>query len=338
MAFIEGKKRDGCGVILTYHCNSECAHCLYACSPRRTSVMDRPTMRLVAAWIADTEWASTEVHVGGGEPFLFLDSLVQLCTELDKASIRVAFIETNGFWGRCPDRYIPTLCMLRDVGVQGICVGMSPFHAPAIPVDDALVAAETARDIFGDEGCSVEHEWFSELSVPACRHDPQKVSDPTVLTQLGISRWDAYLRSMYGLVVGGRVGFSACRKLLLQGTSRELRVPCCQELRPPCHCHIDPSGAFIPDICTGVALGDIQEQGLVVSSASETGLVAELLIEGGASLLADWAAEEHGFQRNPEGYFGKCHLCVDVRLYLWSQGLFHGVLRPPAFYEELCRK
>ena len=327
------KKRDGCGIILAYQCNSHCAHCLYACGPKRSSAMERSTMRLVASWISHTVWASTEVHIGGGEPFLFEDALLQLCGELRSASIEVAFIETNGFWGHSPDRYLPTLAALQNVGVQRISIGMSPFHARYVPVNDALHAAEVAKRIFGKEGCTIEHPWFSEPHL--CGNAISESFEECDLLLSNVVKWDSYLRTKYELTTGGRVGYGKCIDFLLKESAEKFRVPCNLELRPPCHCHIDPFGTFLPDVCAGIALGNLHTKGSTFPNNDSE--IVDRLVRGGPALLAEWAAEQHKFSQKGEGYVGKCHLCVDVRFHLWSLGLFRSELGPDEFYEEIQR-
>ena len=44
--------------------------------------------------------------------------------------------------------------------------------------------------------------------------------------------------------------------------------------------------------------------------------------------------EEYGYQDLPEGYAGKCHLCVGVRKHLSERGDFQEI-RPKEFYENI---
>jgi hypothetical protein len=41
---------------------------------------------------------------------------------------------------------------------------------------------------------------------------------------------------------------------------------------------------------------------------------------------------DYGYEELPDGYAGKCHLCVDVRRHLVEHGEF-AELRPRAFYD-----
>jgi len=57
------------------------------------------------------------------------------------------------------------------------------------------------------------------------------------------------------------------------------------------------------------------------------------LIQGGPFGLSEWAAETHGYRERPEGYVGKCHLCVDVRRHL-SSLVQDDTLAPQGFYQQ----
>ena len=73
------------GIILSYRCHSGCKHCLYNCGPHwEKEPMSAETLR--EALEAVTVWPRTpQVHLTGGEPFLFFDLLLEgarIATEL----------------------------------------------------------------------------------------------------------------------------------------------------------------------------------------------------------------------------------------------------------------
>ena len=59
-----------------------------------------------------------------------------------------------------------------------------------------------------------------------------------------------------------------------------------------------------------------------------------MLVEHGPYGLCEFAQQEYGYQPLPDGYTGKCHLCVDVRRHLVGVGDLLE-LRPLAFYENI---
>jgi hypothetical protein len=58
-----------------------------------------------------------------------------------------------------------------------------------------------------------------------------------------------------------------------------------------------------------------------------------MLVEREPYGLCELAQERHGYRQLPEGYTGKCHLCVDVRRHLVTCGEFPE-LRPRGFYDN----
>lgn len=57
-----------------------------------------------------------------------------------------------------------------------------------------------------------------------------------------------------------------------------------------------------------------------------------ILINDGPYELYKLAREKYGYSAPENGYVEKCHLCVDVRKHLNSQGEFYE-LQPSRFYE-----
>ena len=60
----------------------------------------------------------------------------------------------------------------------------------------------------------------------------------------------------------------------------------------------------------------------------------EVLIERGPYGLLELAQGEFDYQPLPEGYVGKCHLCVDLRRHLVEAGDFTE-LEPRSFYQHI---
>ena len=88
--------------------------------------------------------------------------------------------------------------------------------------------------------------------------------------------------------------------------------------------------------CGGLAIGSWRElpQLLDDFQAKRYPLLVEILVENGPAGLCRWAQREHGYVVQPEGYAGKCHLCVDVRQHLAERGAF-SELEPQGFYKHL---
>ena len=61
----------------------------------------------------------------------------------------------------------------------------------------------------------------------------------------------------------------------------------------------------------------------------------DLLVGEGPYGLMELAEKEVGYRQRPEGYIGKCHLCVDVRKHMVEEGEDRRELAPKSFYEHL---
>lgn len=155
-----------------------------------------------------------------------------------------------------------------------------------------------------------------------------------------------------------RTGTSAARWALLSGFPMTLagrapaglrqlvpRVPVDQLGRGPCrdhllhtgHLHFDPDGNHIAGYCSGLALGGVDDLGRAVGEgipADELPLVS-LLVDQGVRGLLELARREIGFEPDPRGYRGDCHLCQILRGQLLARGIGAPELRPREFYEEL---
>jgi len=148
---------------------------------------------------------------------------------------------------------------------------------------------------------------------------------------------DSYIANLpdrYWITMGGRVALTY-RSLRPRKTAAEVvaRAGCGAELADTSHFHVDVHGAYVPGLCTGLAVDvtDIERP----LDPTRYPLVTQLHNEGIASLL-DLAARDHGFVPDPAGYIGKCDLCVSVRAHLHAAA--HDTYRelaPAGFYREL---
>jgi hypothetical protein len=101
------------------------------------------------------------------------------------------------------------------------------------------------------------------------------------------------------------------------------------------HSHFDLYGNFIPGFCGGITVGswrDLEQVADNFHRGNYPELIDILIDQGPHGLLK--LAEKTGYTQIPEGYSGKCHLCVDVRAFLRNAGEYHE-LEPANFYALL---
>ena len=108
---------------------------------------------------------------------------------------------------------------------------------------------------------------------------------------------------------------------------------CSLELLYAPHSRFDLYGSFVPSFCGGLSLGSWRDLPGLARAARAGGLpaVVQRLAAGGPYALSRWAIGEGLYALRPEGYAGKCHLCVDVRRRLAQTGAFPE-LAPVEFY------
>ena len=103
----------------------------------------------------------------------------------------------------------------------------------------------------------------------------------------------------------------------------------------PLHNHFDNYGNYVPGFCAGVTLGDCRKLDELLRERVDTvhlpvlGLLMEEDMKGLFAL-----ARERGYQESAEGFYSKCHLCMDLRKHLALTGDYPE-LTPQEFYLQL---
>ena len=76
IAYLDMLRPSELGIILSYQCNAECKHCLYACGREWTEWMS--VEQLHEALDVLSQWThSFQVHHTGGEPFMNFPLLLE---------------------------------------------------------------------------------------------------------------------------------------------------------------------------------------------------------------------------------------------------------------------
>jgi len=322
---------DDIGLILTYHCQSACRHCLYNSGPGWKDWILEETLESAIQLLED--WSSVkQLHFTGGEPFLNFPLLLE-AVRLASAAQIPAYVETSAGWCVNPDLTRRHFSALHDAGLRAIMISCSPFHAETIPLHRTLMAIGEALDVFGLQRVMVyQYDWIDQIRRFGT-HTPTPIS--RYIESFGIDPCGVMLWEGYGLISGGRAGFAL-------GHMTD-RVPayifegqrCYQEILNSSQFHLDLYGNLIPGVCGGLSLCDWQEIPLPVKEypVIELSPLALILAESGPYGLYEFACKEHGFSASKQGYAGKCHLCVDVRRHLAHQKGYPE-LAPSGFYAD----
>jgi hypothetical protein len=282
---------------------------------------------------AITIWPRTpQVHFTGGEPFLDFPLLlagVRLATELGIPR----YVETSASWCRDKAEAIERFVTLQQAGLQAILISCSPFHTERIPPIRTLRAVRAATEVFGAERVMVYLPNFLEVV------QLFDVERPTPLSRyeesFGVEGAHRILWQGYGIISGGRSGYQLGHLVPRHPAVTFAETDCAREILYAHHSHFDLYGNFISGFCGGLTVGDWHDlpQILADFQAGRYPPLVEVLVKRGPHGLFEMARERSNYESLPDGYAGKCHLCVDVRRHLVESGGF-AELRPQGFYEN----
>ncbi len=325
---------DSCGLILSYRCQCACRHCLYAAGPTWSEWMEPDFLDELLRGIKRVWKRPRGLHLAGGEPFLNFELLLLGVSRCRELGLPIEYVETNGGWAVDEARARERLVLLREAGLERLLISLSPFHAETIPLQVTLRAIALAREVLGEENIIVYLPHLEPIMAQLGKERPVCLSK--YLQRFGPRETGRILFEGYGLIPGGRAGLLLGALLEGRPLSRFAGQNCLREIIFSRHAHFDPYGNYIPLFCGGLSLGRFRDLYRFVKELDvQTLPLARILVEEGPYGLAQMAMVDYGFEPAPEGYVGKCHLCVDVRRHLVARGADFQELAPKAFYEHL---
>jgi len=319
------------GLILSYRCFSNCAHCLYNCGPDWHDWMREEEIRIALENAKGVWGEGFQVHLTGGEPFLNFPLLLKATQIAQELAIPV-YVETNAGWVKRFNTAADRFQQLRDAGLSAVLVSVSPFHQETIPLSRTLEGIAAARAVFGaDRVIIFQSQWLPEMT----RRGLEKpVQIEEYIREYGVYEGGLRLWMGYGLISGGRAGYRLGDWVDKRPMEAFKSESCYEELLYAPHSHLDLYGNFIPSFCGGITLGNWHGlQGLVDGYHSkEAPHFIQILINRGPYGLFLEEAKKYGYQPLEGGYAGKCHLCVDLRRFFVKRSRFLEFLKPPGFY------
>lgn len=322
------------GIILSYKCNTNCKHCMYACSPKwEGDWISEEDAHRILAWLSerlhgkypypDRIGVNYGIHFTGGEPFLNFDLLLKVTEMADRLEIPSTFVETNCFWCREDETTREKLIQLKDAGLDGILISVNPFALERIPFERMERAARISREIFGPNAIIYQSYFYDQFRKLGIK---------------GTLPFEEYMqRAGYGLqhaelLPGGRISYKLGYLYEKYPAKLFFRESCRQELIREWHIHIDNYCNYVPGYCAGISLGDARELDALCNGIELNDMpVLKALLTRLEELYE--LGKELGYAEQ-EGYISKCHLCLDIRRHLVKLGEFKE-LKPLEFYEHL---
>jgi len=300
------------GIMVNYQCSAACRHCLYSCSPTRgAGYIDEESAEKICRLLLKGDCRS--VHIGGGEPFLDFDGLVMVVRKLNRAGIKLEYIETNANWAADREKAKEKLKKLLAEGACTLCISIDPYHAEYVPYGTALALAELC-DKTGADYFLWKREFFPTLS----RLDARKTHTRAEMEKALSRDYIHKTARLYGIGYGGRA-VNIEREYgelfpaeYFAGEKSSADKSACHNLLSTGHFHVDMYCYFIPPRCTGIRI-PLSEAVEGIPAARYPAF--EALYTGGVSALFRLALE-HGFSPAEAGYPSKCNLCFHIRHFL----------------------
>ena len=329
------------GLILSYKCNAECQHCMYACSPKwKDDWISKNNLYKILEQLADkiepSPYGSNDIslnfglHFTGGEPFL---NYKLLCEAVDMASdlnIPSTFVETNGYWAVNDDITKDKLNLLKKKGLKGILISVNPFYLEYVPFERTERAVRISHEIFGEDMMVYQFEYYRRFRRLGIK-DKMSFND-----FINIEKGEDFAKNAEFFITGRAAYTLKLQNIFPRYQANHL---CKDQCKPPFlrnwHNHFDNYGNFIPGYCSGISLGDCRELDKLLEkgiSDKEYPILKFLINDDFEGLLS--FAKEYGYCENQQGYLSKCHLCIDIRKYLSYKNEFKE-LEPKEFYLHL---
>ena len=312
------------GLMLTYQCNAACEFCYYHCSPRKGGLM--PVATCLAAWrsLQTLAGAGAEIHLTGGEPFLYWDRLAEILTQGQAQGLGpVDLIETNGFWATDDGLVTERLNTLIALGMQRFKISVDPFHQEYVDIEPARRLAGAAKRMLGPDRVLVR--WEKYLDDCGLR-----------ISDCGLRERDqAYMAAYrdYPFRFNGRAAGHLAGLLASKPIEAFRGVSCLAGFLGAKGVHIDPYGNVFSGTCSGIILGNIRQTPLEeIWKAFYPGQIelVRILCERGPFGLLEKVAPL-GYEELP-AYADKCHLCTHLRQFLFEHGQETSVLGPADCY------
>lgn len=327
------ERAESLGLITTYRCTFRCAHCLYCASP---GIEEHGCPGALADLIRqiDTVLDRPFLHIGGGEPLLFPDRAREAISMVRKTRIRLEYLETNG--SLLLQDPAPTLQTLKEAGLNRLLLSISPFHNEFIALRDLKRLLPEIVRVFGSQGLFLWHHGYVPFIEAVSEVRPTPLDE--YFSRFTQAQIVAQLTSIMYLHPGGRSAYLLARYLPGYPPEVLCSQPCRTYLSSPVHAHLDYRGNYLTGFCSGLRLG--KEKGRELGRLFSEGIdlrdypVLDILINEGVGGLYAKACSK-GYESRRGGYVSPCHLCLDLRVFLYFREQAYEELYPAFLYDEL---
>ena len=316
------------GLITNYFCTSKCRHCLYGCGPEwekryiESAQAEKNLLKIRSL-------GCSSVHVGGGEPLLRPEALIEVLRTAPKVGVAVEYVETNSSWYSNEKEACELLDRLKREGLETILVSVSPFHNEYIPFKKIKGVINACRIT----GVNI-FPWLKSFVPETGSFDEDKTHTLDEYEKRFGDKYVIELISRYGLTMRGRALKTYAGKLNRRTREEILKAndSGCYELSDISHFHVDLFGNYIPGLCTGLSIA-VDDLGSPLEMLEYP--VLNMLYEKGIRAFLEFASSNYGFRAKDE-YLSKCELCFDIRSHLvLKRKIVSKELQPIEFYSNV---
>lgn len=317
------------GLMVTYWCNAKCAFCYVYSAPDRGG--DMKISDAVRFWRGLQKQAADggktmRIHLAGGEPFGDWPRLLGIVRAAHDAGMPpLEKIETNAYWATDEQLIRARLEQLDAFGMEMLHISADAYHQEFIPLDRVRRLLIVARRVLG--GPRVRVRWWQTL-----HHTPEP-RGKTVFEKQAIF---ARAARRHADRIAGRAADRLAPLLPRQTADHFANRNCQAEILQSLHVHIDPFGNVFPGVCAGIILGNLNNEpadalwNRLSRSWRENPVLSAVVAGGSFELMR--RAQEYGYSPRLDGYASKCHLCSDVRQFLFERGVWPNAIGPADCY------
>ncbi|MCL1794272.1 MAG: radical SAM protein [Oscillospiraceae bacterium] len=299
----------GAGIIVTYKCTAACLHCCYSSSPKRSGeYMSRSDADKIFSLMG--KMGCNSVHIGGGEPFVNFEKLLEVCESAKKHDISIDYIETNASWCADGANVSQKLEKLIAAGVGCLLVSIDPFHNEFVPY----------RKVKELEKCCKKNGmatflWQSKFERLVSQMDQGAAH---ALSEYEAAFGEGFIETVagsYGLGYNGRA-LRILEKIEKNRYSADYFAKgdsCRSRITSLSHFHVDLNGDLIPPSCNGFR-ADVFELCGAGLDADKYRYFTAVAGNGLGEFLKE--ARKLGFVPKNGGYASKCALCFDMKKFI----------------------
>jgi MoaA/NifB/PqqE/SkfB family radical SAM enzyme len=313
------------GFMLTYKCNCSCEFCYYNCNSNQPGLIDPEIIVEGYKSLKNIAGESAKIHLTGGEAFLFWDRLVEIFQQLKKANLgSVDMLETNAFWATDEKEIRSRLKTLDNSGLNILKISCDPFHQEYVDIEPVRLLTKIAEEMLGLSRVMVR--WRKYLDNPIeMKGKSQQEKNANYIDTL----------KDYPCRFNGRAAGSLAKLFADKPIEKLAHFNCLKNFLSAKSVHIDPFGNVFNGMCSGIIIGNLNQQSLediwLNFDPAKNEIINILCKSGPVGLLEK--AKEQGFIP-AELYAGKCHLCTNICQFFFNKGICGTTIGPAPCYCE----